>query len=231
MPGAQTVKEVVDQIVTRTATECERAIALHDYVRENVKFGFNKYFDATPPDYTLSCGHGHCNPKSRLMATLFRAAGLESCQHFVVIPKDILKDAIPPSRYWMIPAHLSHSYVEVKVEGKWCTIDSFIVDTPLLKGGQARLAQEGRSLGYGVRPDSINMWDGQSDAFSQFDQSMMIEDHGRVDDLEAYFRDKKYRHVVFGMRFNTMFRLMGEFGVAPMNVHIERIRQQRAIAP
>ena len=53
----------------------------------------------------------------------------------------------------------------------------------------------------------------------------MIEDHGRIDDLEAYFNDKRYRHVVFGMRFNTMFRLMGEFGVAPMNVHIEKIRQ------
>ena len=53
----------------------------------------------------------------------------------------------------------------------------------------------------------------------------MIEDHGRVDNLETYFRDKKYRHVVFGMRFNTMFRFMGEFGVAPMNVHIEKIRQ------
>ena len=126
----------------------------------------------------------------------------------------------------MIPAELSHSYVEVKVESKWCTIDSFIVDTPLLKGAPARLAQEGRSLGYGVRPDSVNTWDGQSDTFSQFDRSMMIEDHGRVDDLEAYFRDKKYRNHAFGLRFNTMFKLMGEFGVAPMNVHIERIRQQ-----
>ena len=90
------------------------------------------------------------------MVALFRAAGLECYQHFVVISKDILKDAIPPSRYWMIPAELSHSYVEVKVDGKWCAIDSFIVDTPLLKGGQACLAKEGRSLGYGVRPDSVN---------------------------------------------------------------------------
>jgi hypothetical protein len=225
MPNAQTVKEVLDRVIVRTATERENAIALHDYVRENVKFGFNKYFDSAPLEYILSCGYGHCNSKSRLMVGLFRAAGLESYQHFVVIPKDILKDAIPPSRYWMIPAELSHSYAEVKVEGKWCTIDSFIVDTPLLKGARARLAKEDRSLGYGVRLDSINTWDGQSNAFSQFDPGMLIEDHGRVDDLEAYFRDKRYRHVVLGMRFNTMFRLMGESGVAPMNVHIDKIRQ------
>jgi hypothetical protein len=198
---------------------------LHNYVRDNVKFGFNKYFDATPPDYTLTCGQGHCNPKSRLMVSLFRAAGLESHQHFVVIPKDILKGALPASRYWMIPAELSHSYAEVKVEGTWCVIDSYILDTPLLSGAQDQLAEEGRSLGYGVRTDSVNIWDGQSNAFSQFDQSMMIEDHGRVDDLEAYFRDKMYRNHAFGLRFNTMFKLMGEFGVAPMNAHIERIRQ------
>jgi hypothetical protein len=225
MSKAQTVTEVVDQVAAGIATEREKAIALHDYVREKVKFGFNKYFDATPPDYTLSFGYGHCNPKSRLMVAIFRAAGFESYQHFVVLPKEILKDAVPPSRFWMIPAELSHSYVEVEVEGTWCAIDSFIIDTPLLKGAQARLAQEGRSLGYGVRPDSVNTWDGGSDAFSQFEQGMMIEDHGRVDDLEAYFGDKKYRHVVFGMRFNTMFQLMGEFGVAPMNVHIEKLRQ------
>ena len=225
MVKTQTVQEIASQVAARASTEREKAIELHDYVRENVKFGFNKYFDATPPDYTLSCRHGHCNPKSRLMVTLFRAVGLESYQHFVVFPKEILKDAIPTSRYWMIPAELSHSYVEVKVEGKWCMIDSFIVDTPLLKGALARLAQEKRTNGYGVRSDSINVWDGQGDAFSQFDKNMMIEDHGRIDDLEAYFKEKRYRHVVFGMQFNTMFQLMGEFGVTPMNVHIDKIRQ------
>jgi hypothetical protein len=225
MSESQTVQEVVNQIAVKSSTERGRAIALHDYVRENVKFGFNKYFDATPPDYALAYGYGHCNPKSHLMVALFRAAGLESYQHFVVIPKDILKDAIPPSRYWMIPAELSHSYVEVKVEGKWCAIDSFIVDTPLLKGAQARLARENRPLGYGVRSDSINIWDGQSDAFSQFERSLLIEDHGRIDDPETYFNDRRYRHVVLGVRFNTMFRLMGESRVFPMNAHIEKIRQ------
>jgi len=221
---ARTVREVVERLVVGTATQRENAIALHDYVRENVKFGFTKYFDAAQPDYTLACGQGHCNPKSRLMVTLFRAAGLESYQHFVVIPKDILKDAIPASRYWIIRSELSHSYVEVKVEGVWCAIDSHIIDTPLLKAAQARLKSEGRSLGYGVRVDSTNVWNGQDNAFSQFDQGMMVEDHGRVDDLETYFRSRKYRHRVLGLRFNTMFKLMGDFGLAALNSHIEDIR-------
>jgi hypothetical protein len=226
MPKAQTAREVVERIVAGTESELEIAIMLHDYVRGNVKFGFNKYFDAAPPDYTLVCGQGHCNPKSRLMVSLFRAADLESFQHFVVIPKDILKDALPASRYWMIPAELSHSYVEIKVEGVWCSIDSYIIDIPLLNAAQDMLAREGRSLGYGVRIGSLNVWDGQCDAFSQFDHAMTIEDHGRVDDLDRYFRDKRYRNRALGLPFNRMFLFMGESGVAPINTHIEKIRRQ-----
>lgn len=225
MSTAQTVREVVERVVVGTATEREKAIALHDYVRDHVKFDFNKYFDAAQPDYTLACGVGHCNAKARLMVALFQATGLESYQHFVVIPKDILIDAFPPSRRWMLPAELSHAYVEVKVEGTWCAIDSFSVDTPLLKAAQARLAQEDRSLGYGTRVDATNVWDGRSNAFSQFEQGMMVEDHGRVDDLEVYFRDRKYRNQMLGMHFNTISKLMGNFYLPAINSHIERIRK------
>lgn len=219
------VRSVVEQIVARTTSVRQRAVALHDHVREGVQFGFNRYFDAGEPDYVLACGVGHCNPKSRLMVALFRAAGFESHQHFVVIPKDVLKGAIPVSRYWMIPAELSHSYVEVEVEGTWCRIDSHIVDTPLLEAAQARLLAEGRTLGYGARLNSTNVWDGEGDAFSQFDPDLMLEDHGRVDDLDAYFRSRKYRNHFLGLRFNTMFPLMGDAGVEPMNAHIEGIRK------
>jgi hypothetical protein len=221
-----TVMDVVDRVTSGIVTKQEKAIRLHNYVRDNIKFGFNRYFDAGSPDYTLSCGAGHCNPKSRLMVALFQAAGLEAFQHFVVIPRDILKGVIPSNSWWIIPAELSHSYVEVKVDGIWCEIDSFIVDTPLLKAAQARLASEGRTIGYGVRIDSTNQWDGQNRAFSQFDSEMMIEDHGRIDDLESYFRSRKYRHKILGVRFNTTFNLMGDRMVSQFNSQIDQIRQQ-----
>jgi hypothetical protein len=56
-----------------------------------------------------------------------------------------------------------------------------------------------------VHTDSTNVWNGQRNAFSQFGRGMVIEDHGRVEKLEAYFRDMKYRNQKFGLRFNTMF--------------------------
>jgi hypothetical protein len=226
MDQEKTVRDVFEKVICETATVVENAVALHDYVRDQVKFGFNKYFDAASPAYTLTFGVGHCNPKSRLMVALFRELGLEAYQHFVVIPKDILKGAIPPAQFWMIPAETSHSYVDVNLEGACCAIDSFIIDTAYLAGAQARLRREGCSIGYGVRLDSTNTWNGKSNAFAQFAQStMMVEVHGHVDDLEAYFGSKKYRGRAFGMSFNTLFKFMGEAGVAPMNANIERIRQ------
>ncbi len=220
------VQDAAREVTMGLATEHEKALDLHDFVRDRVKFGFNKLFDAAQPDYILSCRIGHCNPKSRLMVSLFQACGLEAYQHFVAIPKDILKGAIPPSISWLVPPELSHSYVEVKVEGTWCAIDSYIVDTAFLKAAQAILAKEGRFLGYGVRSDSTNVWDGHSSVFSQFAQGMMVEDHGRVTDLEAYYRSKEYRNQFLGLRLNTVFALLGAFAVAPINSHIEGIRRQ-----
>jgi hypothetical protein len=126
----------------------------------------------------------------------------------------------------LLPPALSHSYTEVKVEGTWYAIDSYIVDTALLTAAKAKLAKESRSLGYAVRSDSTNFWNGQSNAFSQFAQGMMVEDHGRVTDLEAYFRSKEYRHQFLGVRFNTVFPLIGDLGVGPINSHIERLRAE-----
>ena len=105
-------------------------------------------------------------------------------------------------------------------------MDSYTIDTVLFEAAKSRLAREGRSLGYGIRAESVNTWDGRADAFSQFDRSVMIEDHGRVKDLDAYFHDKRYRNRFLGIRFNGMFKLMGESGVASINAHIEGIRRR-----
>jgi len=225
------VQDVARQTTAGLAGEREKAVALHDYVRDMVAFGFNPRFEACPPEYVLGRRIGHCNPKSQLLVAFFRAAGLEAHQHFVAIPSAILKGVFPASRAWIVPAQLSHSYVDVRVDGVWCAIDSFVIDTPLLTAAQARLAAEGRALGYGVRSDSTNVWDGQGDAFSQFSPAMMLEDHGRIEDLDAYFRDRRYRNQRLGIRFNTLFRPLGELGVGPINAHLDRLRTGTVTAP
>ncbi len=229
MQAAKTVKGLIEHFGSVSGSEAEKAVSLHDYIRENVKFGFNKYLDGDYPDYTLSIGYGHCNAKSRLMVVLLRGIGLEAYQHFVVLPGVILKGKDSGGLSWMIPKEISHSYVDVRINETWCAIDSFIIDTPYLHGAKARLAEEGRPYGYGIHADSVNTWDGKSDAFSQFDRKYLIEDHGRIEDLNAYLGSNMYRTKVMGIRLNSIFRLIGETGLSGGNSQIESIRNSTRI--
>lgn len=216
--------QTANQVVAGITDEVSRAVALHDYIRERVRFGFNKYFDAPPDAYTLAYGYGQCVPKSHLLVSLMRAVGFECHQHFVTLSKEFMSGVIPANRYWMISREVSHSYVDVLVAGKWCAIDSFVIDTPLLKGALKRLAQEGRQVGYGVRIGAVNQWDGQSDAFAQYRPDLSSEDHGRVDDLEAYFASKHYHNKFLGVPFNKLFLMLGEANTDSINANIEQLR-------
>jgi hypothetical protein len=220
------IRELAQRITNNFSAEREKAVALHDYVRDNIKFGFNRYFDLSTPDNTLDLGIGHCNPKGWLIAALFREANIEAYNHFVVLPKELIKGAVSPDRYWLIPARLSHCYTEVKVEGACYNIDSYVLDGPLFKAGRAKLSEEGRAIGYGTHMQSTIDWDGKSDAFSQFDKDMMIEDHGRVDSLETYYRSDRYRNKVFGVRLNSLFRIMGKSMEARSKLHLDKLREQ-----
>ena len=220
------VREAVEGVTAKLATEREKAIALHDYVRDNIKFGFNRYFDLSKPNHTLELAIGHCNPKGELMVALFREAGLEAHHHFVVLPKDIIKGVIPPGMRWLIPSELSHCYTEVKVEGTWCKIDSYILDGPLLRASRAKLSEENRIIGYGTHAHSTNHWDGSSDAFSQFDKDMMLQDHGPVDDLRTYYRSDRYRNKFLGVRLNAFFRFFGKGIEVHVNSYMDKLRSK-----
>ncbi len=220
------VRDLAKQVTGEFSTQRGRAVALHDYVRDNIKFGYNRYFDLSTPDNTLDLGVGHCNPKSLLMAALLREAEMEAHNHFVVLPKEMVKGAISPSRYWMIPAELSHCYTEVKVEGAWYNIDSYILDSTLFRAVRAKLSEEGLTHGYGTHIHSTIHWDAKSDAFSQFDKDMMIEDHGRVDNVASYYRSDRYRHKIFGVKMNTLFKIVGKAVEARSKSHLDNLREQ-----
>lgn len=226
-----TISEKVKQVTVGLEKECEKAIALHNYVCEKIKFGFTRYYDEAKPDYTLNCGIGHCNPNTELMVAFFREAGIEAHQHFCTLPAGIAAGigssfmAFLAERYM---PELSHSYTEVKVDGKWYNIDSYILDTPLLKPALARLSKENKSMGYFTRIGATNQWDGKSDSFSQFSKDLSTEDHGRVDDHSAYYGSPKYRNKMFGLRMNTLNMLMLGGSVSLFNSGFEKLRRQYA---
>lgn len=109
------VQEVARQVTLGCDTERDKAIVLHNYVRDQVKFGFTKFFDKATPENTLACGVGHCNPKSQLMVAFFRAIGLESYEHFTAIPNDILKGVFPSSVVARLISVVGYERVRLRV--------------------------------------------------------------------------------------------------------------------
>lgn len=152
--------------------DVERARRLHDFVRDEIRFGWTPAFDAQKASEVLASRVGFCNTKSTLLAALLRASGIPARVHFVTVNRKLLHGLIrPPARF------VDHSYLEVFLEGRWIGIDSYSVDSQLHRAALARCRAEGLVMGYGVHTRGSVAWDGTSNAFAQF------VDDGSVADL------------------------------------------------
>lgn len=198
------------------------AIALHNYVRDEIKFGFTPYFDAASPDVTLKLGVGHCNPQAWLMVELLRAAGFQARFRPSTISNDILKGVAST------PARISHVFTEVKIDDSWLRIDSYIADPPFRDAAVRKLSAAKKTCGYGCHVSATGNWDGTKDAFSQIAESnMIIELHDPVEDIGAFYQSDDYAHRFGPLSFNLMFapgRLAIPLAMAALNGPVNRLR-------
>ena len=110
--GATDVAATAARITQGLPTERQRAVAIHDFVRDQVKFGFTGRFYAMTAADVLGAGRGYCNTKSTLFVDLLRAAGLQARQQFVDIDASVLHGLVDPGTPWV-----DHSDVEVRIDG------------------------------------------------------------------------------------------------------------------
>jgi len=179
------ITEQVAQLVQDRHTPRERAIAIHDFVRDEVRLGFTPHFYAMSATEVLSAGVGYSNTKSTLFIAMLRAARIEARQHFVDLDASVLRGLLD-----LRTPFVDHSYTEVKLDGSWIATDSYVVDKPLFRAAQAALRTEGRRLGYGVRVDGRTDWDGRSPSFAQFvagDSSCSRHQWGVFPDVAAFY--------------------------------------------
>jgi hypothetical protein len=219
-------KEQLSAIVTAaqaaTTTQTDLAIALHDYVRDHIAFGFTPYFDAATNPQTLRLRTGHCNPQARLMVGLFRVAGFNARFRPATITNDVLDGAATT------PPRLSHVFTEVEMDDRWVRLDSYIIDPALCRAATARLRAESRRIGYGCHVNATGDWDGRSDAYSQVaDADMIVELHDPVDDLDRFFQSSAYQHRVGFVSYNLLFapgRLLPSLAMASLNARLHALR-------
>lgn len=160
---------------------------VHNFVRDEIMFGWTAQFDQADPDYTLSVGRGHCVPQARLFTSLLRALGFDARMRFVEIRRDILYGTFPDSFYALVPERISHAYAVVKLGDKTLNIDSFIADPQYFFNARSRLLSTEREMGFGIHRDGRINLSLKEDSFCQFaDSAMMLKDLGFSDSAEEH---------------------------------------------
>lgn len=189
----------------KTLSPFDRIGAVYHFVRDEIAFGYNAR-DDTPASRVLADGYGQCNTKAVLLMALLRAVGVPCRFHGFAITKSLQRGIVPEWVYPMSPDEILHSWVEVQYDGRWITLEGFIVDAPILAVLKTRFGP-GALCGYGVGTDCLGApevdWNGK-DTFVQ--STGIIRDYGVFDSPDLFFsqheqgfgwlRGLLYRHVI-----------------------------------
>jgi len=215
------VRETARRLTRDLTTPREKLRALFYFVRDEIRFGFPKEGDIVKASETIELGYGQCNTKAALLIALARAVGLEARVHFSTIDKSIQKGVFPQWAFRRLPDELSHPWVEVKIEGRWRRIDSFINDRAFYRAGRAALRERGWKTGFSISCES-----GESDPEFNIDEERFVQmdavtgDHGTFDDPADYYRVSMYLN-----RPGPLTLLMYRMLVGSINRRVEGLRK------
>lgn len=175
------INELVIGLTKYSQNDKEKALAIHDYVRDHILFGFNKKFYDMTASEVFEAKRGFCNNKSTLFVAMLRAAGIPSRIVFVDIDKKILNGIVDPRTDFV-----DHTYSEVYLNGKWIKLDSYIVDSKLFSNAKAKLESTNDvNMSYGVHKSGNFVWDGETDSFSQY----VIQDAANISKRQYGYYD------------------------------------------
>eukprot|EP01023_Acetabularia_acetabulum_P015933 TRINITY_DN17838_c0_g1_i2.p3 TRINITY_DN17838_c0_g1~~TRINITY_DN17838_c0_g1_i2.p3 ORF type:complete len:128 (-),score=18.16 TRINITY_DN17838_c0_g1_i2:439-822(-) len=110
-----TIKNTANKLCNGLNTNIQKAVAIHNFVRDQIQFGWSGKFYAQSASEVLSGGVGYCNTKSTLFTALLRSQNIPARIHYVDINSDVLRgfvDGVTP--------YVDHSYTEVGESRQLC---------------------------------------------------------------------------------------------------------------
>lgn len=220
--NAMNLNDIVMNLTADKGSDREKVLKIVDFVREEIKFGFSRMFDYASPEYTLSTKFGHSIPKSILLQQMLKEININSLVHFITIKKDILWQVFPDIFFHLMPPMISHSYLEINIEGRYYKTDSYVIERNLLSFGKSKLIEQHFDYGYGTFSDvNLSPWEGSYDLFTQFRREEIEEDHGAFQDPNDYFENfQSYKHKLFGIHFSHAFNWASNFFHIPFEIWI-----------
>jgi hypothetical protein len=185
---APEIVRLAQELTSRATSERGAAVAIHNFVRDEIRFGFAPAFYDMTAREVLHARVGYCITKATLFSALLRAAGFATRQRFVALDADVLHGFLRPG------ASVDHAWTEVLIGDHWVASDSYVVDRPLAQAALAlaKIHRDGRQLGYGVHIDGQSEWTAEHDAFIQCCNSgrvprLVRADHGYFADAEDFY--------------------------------------------
>ncbi|MEM7165636.1 MAG: transglutaminase-like domain-containing protein [Planctomycetota bacterium] len=218
--GSQTIRNLAAQVTQGATSDRDKAVAIHDFVRDQIPFGWQESFYENRASEVLAARIGYCNTKSTLFIALLRAAGIPARQHFVDIDARLLRGIIDPGT-----PYVDHSFTEVYLEDTWVQTDSYIVDRAMFEAARVQLAAAGWTIGYGIHASGTSSWDGTANAFSQFADDgssarFTTRDYGVHSDVLTFYRDEEHTWNAL----SPPARLFIRFGLSQANKAVQRLR-------
>jgi hypothetical protein len=185
-------------------SEKDRILAIYNYVRDEIAFGYNISDDITATE-VLQDVYGQCNTKGTLFMALLRAVGVPCRIHGFYVDKIIQKGAFKGLFYMQAPKEILHSWVEILYNDQWLNLEGFILDMKYLNGLQGKFKGcTGSFCGYAVAIDDFQNppidWK-ENDTYIQKDgitQDLGIYD--TPDELFSAYRQKAGRFKTFMFR-------------------------------
>ncbi|MEY1556074.1 transglutaminase family protein [Yoonia sp. R2331] len=196
----------------------ERAEAAYEFVRNEIAFGYNSD-DTLPASDVLRDGFGQCNTKTTLLMALLRAMDLPCRFHGFTIHKSLQRGIVPEIVYPLAPTNILHSWVEVFLDGRWVTLEGFILDDAVLAALQRAFPDQDRICGYGAGTDNLHAPDvGWSGRDTYIQRTGINAELGTFASPDAFYAEHRQLRGVKGMLYKLVIRHW-------MNARVERLRR------
>jgi transglutaminase-like putative cysteine protease len=191
------------------------------FVRDRILFGFPPEGDFVKASETIKRGYGQCNTKGILFLSLCKAAGIPARIHYSRISKNIQRGFFTGIIYWLMPDEISHSWLEVEIDGKWHPVDTYINDLRLHREAVRELQRRVWETGFSVsRADGEPSADLVLDEAHYSQMAAVIGDHGIWDEPAQYLNGSEYLNRVGPIR-QWLYRLF----LPMINRRVRRLRE------
>jgi len=215
------VRDTAARVIDGEQRVQERLRKLFHFVRDDVVFGFPQAGDLVRASDTIAMGMGQCNTKATLFLALCRCVRIPARIHFSLIRKEIQRGLFTGFGYAFMPTFLSHSWLEVNVDGSWHAIDSYINDVPFYRAARKELETRGWDTGF-----SLSCPGGNCSCRLDLDKAVFVQmaavvaDHGTWKEPGDYYGTDDYHNRPSVVK-SFLYRAM----IGRVNRRIEKMRQ------